>query len=99
MKPFYFSVWSAKHSKSRSLSPEAQNIMAPIIGNNSVLFPQFYQEVNQTDDTCFHYPIIPEGQPIIIPGQCDPNAPVIRDLNIDDVSYLILKSSAKQGKL
>ncbi|CAB3249407.1 unnamed protein product [Arctia plantaginis] len=82
----YRQVWSAKHSKSRSLPEDAQEIMSPIIANNSVLFPQFYQNVDQSDDTCFHYPTIAEGEAVIIPGQCNLTIPVMSDLNINDFS-------------
>ncbi|XP_068619407.1 uncharacterized protein [Battus philenor] len=77
-------VWSAKHSKSRQLSAAAQNIMAPIIANNSVLYPQFYQTVDQSDNACFHYPE-QTGRQVILPGQCDLNIPVLR--NFDATEY------------
>ncbi|XP_075983119.1 uncharacterized protein LOC142981240 isoform X2 [Anticarsia gemmatalis] len=79
----YRRVWSAKHSKARSLTAAAQTAMAPLIENNRVLYSQFYLPVDQSDETCFHYP--PQGPgPIIIPGQCDENIPVVQSFNIND---------------
>lgn len=83
---YIISVWSAKHSKTRSLTDAAQNAMATIITNNIVLYNEFYQSVDQTDATCFYYPTITQGS-IIIPGQCDANIPVVQNFNIDNVRY------------
>ncbi|CAG5005077.1 unnamed protein product [Parnassius apollo] len=80
----YRRVWSAKHSKSRQLSQAAQNAMAPVITSNSVLYPQFYQTVDQSDSACFHYPE-QTGRQIILPGQCDMDIPVVQ--NFDATQY------------
>lgn len=79
----YRRVWSAKHSRVRSLSDAAQNAMTPVIESNRVLYPQFYLTVDQTDNTCFHYPTITIGE-VIIPGQCDNNIPVVTSFNIEN---------------
>ncbi|XP_041970035.1 uncharacterized protein LOC121726651 [Aricia agestis] len=71
----YMRVWSAKHSKARSLTQAAQYSMAPLIAANRVLEPHFYLAVNQSDDACFHYPE-QSGDQVILPGQCDENIPV-----------------------
>ncbi|KAJ0173509.1 hypothetical protein K1T71_010658 [Dendrolimus kikuchii] len=77
-------VWSAKHSKTRQLTDAAQNAMTPYIESNSVLYPQFYLDVNQTDSSCFHYPN-QTGQQVILPGQCDLDIPVVQ--NFDAAEY------------
>ncbi|XP_072929716.1 uncharacterized protein [Epargyreus clarus] len=76
----YMRVWSAKHSKTRSLSTAAQDAMAPVIQNNRVLLPDFYMPVDQSDEACFHYPE-QTGTRIILPGQCDPNIPVVQSFD------------------
>ncbi|OWR44741.1 chlorophyllide A binding protein precursor, partial [Danaus plexippus plexippus] len=80
----YKRVWSAKHSKDRQLTPEAELAMASLINNTKALEPQFYIPVNQSDEACFHYPE-QSGDQIILPGQCDPNIPVMQ--NFDAVKY------------
>ncbi|CAK1583857.1 unnamed protein product [Parnassius mnemosyne] len=80
----YRRVWSAKHSKSRQLTQAAQNAMAPIITSNRVLYPQFYQTVDQSDSACFHYPE-QTGRQIILPGQCAMDIPVVQ--NFDATQY------------
>ncbi|CAH2044979.1 unnamed protein product, partial [Iphiclides podalirius] len=80
----YRRVWSAKHSKSRELTQAAQNAMAPIVAANRVLYPQFYQSVDQSDSACFHYPE-QTGRQVILPGQCDANIPVVQ--NFDAAQY------------
>ncbi|KAI8424832.1 hypothetical protein MSG28_006760 [Choristoneura fumiferana] len=76
----YRRVWSAKHSKQRSLSTEAQNAMDLIIEDNEVLYQDFYIPVLQTDAACFHYPP-PTGETVILPGQCDDNIPTVASFN------------------
>ncbi|XP_047536967.1 uncharacterized protein LOC125070976 isoform X1 [Vanessa atalanta] len=74
----YRRVWSAKHSKTRTLSENAQNAMNSVIEATETLEAQFYQPVNQSDTDCFHYPT-PNGIQVILPGQCDLGIPVLQD--------------------
>ncbi|XP_038206910.1 uncharacterized protein LOC119828739 [Zerene cesonia] len=80
----YKRVWSAKHSKARALSQNAQNIMSEVIAERRVLEPQFYLPVDQSDGACFHYPE-PTGNQVILPGQCDQNIPV--EMRFDAAQY------------
>ncbi|CAG9565650.1 unnamed protein product [Danaus chrysippus] len=80
----YRRVWSAKHSKDRQLTPEAESAMASIINSTDTLVQQFYIPVSQSDEACFHYPE-QSGDQIILPGQCDPNIPVVQ--NFDAAKY------------
>ncbi|XP_063831228.1 uncharacterized protein LOC135080516 [Ostrinia nubilalis] len=77
----YVKVWSAKLSKTRSLSDAAQTAMATVIEDNQLLYSQFYQLANQTDDACFHYPAA-TGTSVVLPGQCDQNIAVQPDFDI-----------------
>lgn len=88
IKKNYIPVWSAKHSKTRSLTDAAQNAMAPLIASSNVLYDQFYLNVDQTDATCFHYPAKTDDE-VIIPGQCDETIPVVSNFNAEDVSNLV----------
>ncbi|XP_050354414.1 LOW QUALITY PROTEIN: uncharacterized protein LOC126776158 [Nymphalis io] len=74
----YRRVWSAKHSKTRTLSQDAQNAMNSVIQATETLESQFYQPVNQSDAACFHYPA-QSGNQVILPGQCDLEIPVLQD--------------------
>ncbi|XP_039757924.1 uncharacterized protein LOC120632183 [Pararge aegeria] len=78
-------VWSAKHSKTRQLTPAAQEAMANYIVSTRALETQFYQVVDQTDSACFHYPER-SGNQIIIPGQCDLNIPVVQKFDVPEYS-------------
>ncbi|CAG4957190.1 unnamed protein product [Colias eurytheme] len=80
----YKRVWSAKHSKTRVLTPDAQNAMSDIIANRRVLDQQLYLSVDQTDAVCFHYPEL-TGNQVILPGQCDQNIPV--EMRFDPAQY------------
>ncbi|XP_050664604.1 uncharacterized protein LOC126965205 isoform X19 [Leptidea sinapis] len=65
----YKRVWSAKLSKTRSLTTAAQNAINQVINNKRVLDQSLFVNVDQSDSTCFHYPEQP-GAFIVIPGQC-----------------------------
>lgn len=41
---------------------------------------------DHSDDACYILPIIEEGEPVILQGQCDPNIPVVQDFLPGDVS-------------
>ncbi|CAF4867626.1 unnamed protein product [Pieris macdunnoughi] len=66
----YKRVWSAKLSKTRELSEDAQNVISQYMESNRVLEEKFYFSVDQSDSVCFHYPET-TGDRTIIPGQCD----------------------------
>lgn len=60
--------------------------MASLINNTKALEPQFYIPVNQSDEACFHYPE-QSGDQIILPGQCDPNIPVMQNFDAVKVRF------------
>ncbi|XP_045485998.1 uncharacterized protein LOC110999208 isoform X1 [Pieris rapae] len=76
----YKRVWSAKLSKTRELSEDAQNVISQYMVSNRVLEEKFYFSVDQSDSVCFHYPEI-TGDQVIIPGQCDDSIPVERSFD------------------
>ncbi|CAH4038096.1 unnamed protein product [Pieris brassicae] len=80
----YKRVWSAKLSKTRELSENAQNVISQYMESNRVLEEKFYFSVNQSDSVCFHYPEI-TGDQVIIPGQCDDSIPV--ETSFDTAQY------------
>lgn len=41
---------------------------------------------DHSDDACYVLPVIELGQPIILPGQCDPNIRVQQQFSAIDVS-------------
>ncbi|XP_026760679.3 uncharacterized protein LOC113519703 [Galleria mellonella] len=76
-------VWSAIHSRNRTtqFTEAAQIAIDEVVDNNEVLYPQFYQDIDQSDDACFHYPL-QTGQQIILPGQCDQNIPIEQNFSL-----------------
>ncbi|XP_047512186.1 uncharacterized protein LOC125054377 isoform X2 [Pieris napi] len=80
----YKRVWSAKLSKTRELSEDAQNVISQYMESNRVLEEKFYFSVDQSDSVCFHYPET-TGDRTIIPGQCDDSIPV--ETSFDAAQY------------
>ncbi|KAL0819468.1 hypothetical protein ABMA28_007573 [Loxostege sticticalis] len=77
----YRRVFSWKLSRTRSLSPAANESIDSVIDSIDVLHNQYYEDVDQSDDACFFLPDFVAGEPVIFPGQCDPNVPVVQNFN------------------
>lgn len=43
--------------------------------------------IDHSARACEILPVIPDGQPVILPGQCDPNKPVVQNFDVSRVSY------------
>lgn len=82
-----FTVWSAKHSRTRELSSVNVATLNATIESNSVLHNELYQIVDQSPESCFHYPEV-QGQRVILPGQCDLTIPVVLNFDVAAVSII-----------
>ncbi|GBP17936.1 Apolipoprotein D [Eumeta japonica] len=40
-------------------------------------------DVDQSEQACYELPVIEEGNPVILPGQCDSNIAVVNNFNLD----------------
>lgn len=56
------------------------------MANNVVLDNRYYQNIDQSDSACFYLPDIPLGQPVVLPGQCNQNIPVVQNFDVARVS-------------
>ncbi|XP_013135715.1 PREDICTED: uncharacterized protein LOC106101136 [Papilio polytes] len=79
-------VFSWKLSRSKQLSAAANTAITTVMANNVVLDNRYYQNIDQSDSACFYLPDIPLGQPVVLPGQCNQNIPVVQ--NFDVARYL-----------
>ncbi|CAG4957186.1 unnamed protein product [Colias eurytheme] len=75
-------VWSWKLSRTTSLDNADAQIINNLMSNVDVLDNRYFQNAEQSAAACFYYPDIPLGQPVIFPGQCDPNVNVISNLDL-----------------
>ncbi|XP_045502895.1 uncharacterized protein LOC123699891 [Colias croceus] len=76
-------VWSWKLSRTTSLSDPDTQAINNLMSNIDVLDNRYFQNTEQSEAACFYNPDIPLGQPVILPGQCDPNINVVNSLNLD----------------
>ncbi|XP_037876122.1 chlorophyllide A binding protein isoform X2 [Bombyx mori] len=74
-------IWSWKLSRTRHLSTASANAINNAIAPIVVLNNDYYERIDQSDDACFHLPNLAPGEPVILPGQCDPNIAVVRNFN------------------
>ncbi|XP_038206911.1 uncharacterized protein LOC119828740 [Zerene cesonia] len=77
-------VWSWKLSRTTSLRDEDAQAINSLMSNVDVLDQRYFQNADQSDAACFYYPDIPQGEPVIFPGQCDPNINVVNSLNLTE---------------
>nr|QNT08914.1 polycalin [Spodoptera littoralis] len=82
----YRKVHSWKLSRSRELSSTGNAVINDAMTNIDVIDDRYFENVEQTDEACFHYPDLGPNDPVIFPGQCDLNIPVIQDFDI--IKYL-----------
>ncbi|KPI92172.1 Apolipoprotein D [Papilio xuthus] len=75
-------IFSWKLSRTKQLSAAANTAMNSVMANNVVLDNQYYQAIDQSDRACFFLPDIPLGQPVVLPGQCNVNIPVVQNFNV-----------------
>lgn len=65
--------------------------MDSAISSIVVLDNEYYEPIDQTDTACFFLPELAEGEPIILPGQCE-DVPVVQ--NFDAVAVNTYKQSS-----
>ncbi|KAF9816947.1 hypothetical protein SFRURICE_016828 [Spodoptera frugiperda] len=75
-------VHSWKLSRSRELSNTGNAAINDAITNIDVIDNRYFDNTDQSDAACFHYPVLGPNDPVIFPGQCDPTIPVIQDFNV-----------------
>lgn len=80
-----FTVWSWKLSRTKELTDAATNAINAKINSIDVLDQIYYQPRDQTRDGCFFYPEPVLGEPVIFPGQCDEQIPVVLDFQENSV--------------
>ncbi|XP_045533466.1 uncharacterized protein LOC123720757 isoform X2 [Pieris brassicae] len=79
-------ISSWKLSRSDTFSARDNEIMNNVINSVDVLNNRYYNDVDQSDKACFHYPTLLKDEPVILPGQCEVNVPVIPSLNLTKFS-------------
>ncbi|KAJ2953455.1 hypothetical protein O0L34_g1049 [Tuta absoluta] len=81
----YRRVWSAKHSRTRTLPVASEFAIREVMASNQVLYDQLYLPVDQSHEACFYYPEV-TGGPVLMPGQCDDNIPVMQNFSFEEYS-------------
>ncbi|KAJ8714188.1 hypothetical protein PYW08_007808 [Mythimna loreyi] len=79
-------VWSWKLSRTRQLSDAGNVAINDAISNVDVLNNMYYENIQQADSDCFFYPELGPNDPVVFPGSCSPNIPVLQ--NFDPSRYL-----------
>ncbi|XP_047512727.1 uncharacterized protein LOC125054729 isoform X2 [Pieris napi] len=79
-------ISSWKLSRSNTFSAQANDFMNNVINSVDVLYNRYYNEVDQSDEACFHYPTLSNYEPVVLPGQCDLNVTVMPSLNLTGFS-------------
>ncbi|CAF4867620.1 unnamed protein product [Pieris macdunnoughi] len=75
-------ISSWKLSRSNTFSAQANDFMNNVINRVDVLYNRYYNEVDQSDEACFHYPTLSKDEPVILKGRCDLNVTVMPSLNM-----------------
>ncbi|CAK1550414.1 unnamed protein product [Leptosia nina] len=75
-------VFSWKLSRSKILSAEGDRAISDAMQNIDVIDKRYFENIDQSDSACFYLPDVPMGSPVVFPGQCDLNIPVVRDFNV-----------------
>ncbi|KAI5642834.1 lipocalin / cytosolic fatty-acid binding protein family domain-containing protein [Phthorimaea operculella] len=81
----YRRVWSAKHSRTRTLPTASEFAIREAMASTQVLHDQLYVPVDQSEEACFYYPEV-TGGPVVMPGQCDENIPVMQNFSFEEYS-------------
>lgn len=81
-------MWSWKLSRTKQLTATANAAINNVIATNVVLDNVYYEPIDQSDRACFHLPNLAPGEPVILPGQCDPNINAIRNFDATRVSLI-----------
>ncbi|XP_049878078.1 uncharacterized protein LOC126375226 [Pectinophora gossypiella] len=79
----YRRVWSAKHSRTRSLTQAANNAINQVMATMDVLHEQYFNFVTHTDTSCFYFPEA-TGEPVIMRGRCDTTIPVAQNFSMEE---------------
>ncbi|XP_061721996.1 uncharacterized protein LOC133528577 [Cydia pomonella] len=78
-------IYSWKMSRSRSgLSQAANDRIDEVVKNNVDLHENYYENTDQSNDGCFHYPVFNEAPPaIVLPGPCDDRIQAKADFEVN----------------
>ncbi|CAH0594385.1 unnamed protein product [Chrysodeixis includens] len=79
----YRRVYSWKLSRSKQLSPGSNGIINEAMSKVDVLRDIYYENIQQTDNACFYYPELGPNDPVIFPGSCDANIPVLQGFDAE----------------
>ncbi|XP_047033930.1 uncharacterized protein LOC124640271 isoform X1 [Helicoverpa zea] len=75
-------IWSWKLSRSRQLSAAGSLAIDNAMAAVDVLRNKYFEDIPQTDSACFYYPVLGPNDPVIFPGQCDANIPVVQNFDV-----------------
>ncbi|KAF9407326.1 hypothetical protein HW555_012606 [Spodoptera exigua] len=78
----YRQVHSWKLSRSRVLSSTGNTAINNAIANIDVIDNRYFDSIDQSDAACFYLPELGPNDPVIFPGQCDLNIPVIQNFDV-----------------
>ncbi|XP_053614015.1 uncharacterized protein LOC128677296 [Plodia interpunctella] len=78
----YRQVWSWKLSRTKDFPMAADSAINETMSNIEILDQRYYVVGDQSPEGCFYYPKPIQGVPVVFPGQCDANIPVVSDFNI-----------------
>ncbi|XP_064293123.1 uncharacterized protein LOC128682706 [Plodia interpunctella] len=78
----YRQVWSWKLSRTKDFPVAADSAINETMSNIEILDQRYYVVGDQSPEGCFYYPEPIQGVPVVFPGQCDANIPVVSDFNI-----------------
>jgi hypothetical protein len=71
------------------LSPITMSLINTSLNSAFGISVDQLRNVQHTDTACYVLPILQPYEPIILPGQCDPNINVVRNFNVSGVSTLL----------
>lgn len=86
-----FLVWSWKLSRTKQLVPESSTAIDVAANNIDVIQNKYFELISQSDESCFFYPDLSPGEPVIFPGQCDPNISGVANFNAARVRAIFFK--------
>ncbi|PZC77812.1 hypothetical protein B5X24_HaOG202923 [Helicoverpa armigera] len=72
--------------RERAFSEMALALIYTTISNTFGIQSSEFRTIDHSDDACYILPVIEPGEPIILPGQCDPTLPVLQNFNVDRFS-------------
>lgn len=85
----FSTVWAWKLSRSKQLSAQGNTQINNLLANSPTvtLRNEYFEPIDQTDYACFFFPDLAPGEPVIVPGQCEPNVPVMQNFDASLVRF------------